>query len=171
MISPHLEPLDGEIDAVRVQVSENDLLLHFPYHKQAVDWVKRIEGAEYHSHDKSWSFVVTEDNTLALRDLVDELREFFRREQEKSELRELRRLDIADDVAARLEAGYGFPGLTIVPREGDVAISFPYSPKAIQIMRKVEGRRWDPDEKAWLLPADAEKQIRSALKALKKALR
>lgn len=84
MISPHLEPLDGEIDAVRVQVSENDLLLHFPYHKQAVDWVKRIEGAEYHSHDKSWSFVVTEDNTLALRDLVDELREFFRREQEKA---------------------------------------------------------------------------------------
>lgn len=166
----NLTDLEGDWGDLRVSVSDTDLVLYFSFNEEAIRCIKGVEGAEFNSSDKSWGLPITEDNWRTVRDTVDEIKEIFVREQAKAELREQMRQEIAEMVCARLERDFTYPRLKIGYNEGDITVSFPYSPKAVAIMRKVEGRRWDGEEKVWLLPADEEKKIRSALKALKKVI-
>ncbi|HEY9840741.1 MAG: hypothetical protein ACAI44_27330 [Candidatus Sericytochromatia bacterium] len=170
MLGTNLTDLEGEKDDVTVSVSETDAVLYFPYNEQAIALIKFVEGSEYNSGDKSWSLPITEENCHRVRDTIDGLREFFQREKGKAELRAQVQLEIADGVLERLQKDFDFPWLRLSALEGDIGVSFPYSAKAVAIMRKVEGRRWDGEEKVWRLPADEEKKIRTALKALRKAI-
>lgn len=164
----NLTDLEGDWGDLRVSVSDTDIVLYFSFNEEANGHIKQIEGAEFNSSDKSWSLPITEDNWRTVRDAVEYLKEVFERERGKAELREQRRHEIAEMVLARLQRDFTYPNLTLDYLEGDITVSFPYSVKAVAIMRKVEGRRWDGEEKVWLLPADEEKKIRTALKALKK---
>ncbi|PKL79422.1 MAG: hypothetical protein CVV27_01855 [Candidatus Melainabacteria bacterium HGW-Melainabacteria-1] len=170
MYGTNLTDLEGESGELRISVSDTDIVLYFPFLEAANQCIKGIEGAEFSSSDKSWSLPITDDNWRQVRDAVEAVREAFASEQRKAEHRAQVRLEIADMVLARLQRDFSHPKLNLDVVEGDISLSFPYSPKAVQIMRKVEGRRWDGEEKVWLLPADEEKKIRSALKALRKVI-
>lgn len=170
MLGPNLSDLEGEKAQVSVSVSDTDAVLYFPYSEGAIALVKRIEGAEYFSADKSWSLPINEHNCHDVRDTIEALREYFQRETAKAEQAEELRREMAGDVLERLQRDFERPGLRLDALEGDITVSFTYSTKAVAIIRKVEGRRWDGEEKVWRLPADQEKKIRSALKALGKVL-
>lgn len=165
-----LAPLEGEQDQVHVTLSDTDIGLNFPYHKSAVAAIKNIEGAQYHPSDKSWSLPITPRNLYAVRDGVEGLREFFRREVAKAEAREDMRLEIVDTVLESLAADFEHPRVTFDKQEGCVALGVPYDPKSIRLIKKIDGARWDSSDKVWLLPADAEKKIRTALKGIFKLL-
>lgn len=165
-----LERFAGEQDSVTVQLFENDMSLFFPYHKDAIEQVKKVEGAQYHGPDKSWSFIVTEDNWSDLQDLIVALRDFFRREQARAEHREQVQKDIASTVLERLQMDFDHPDLTLGYEDGYITVSFPYNPKALKVIKKVPERRWDGNEKVWLLPADLDRKIRSALQAILRTL-
>ncbi len=165
-----LAPLEGEQDEVAVTLSDTDLGLNFPYHKTAVSSVKGIEGSQYHPSDKSWSLPITPRNLYAVRDTVEGLREFFRREAAKAEAREEMRLEIVDTVLESLATDFEHPRVTFDKQEGCVALGVPYDPKSIRLIKKIDGARWDSSDKVWLLPADAEKKIRTALKGIFKLL-
>lgn len=170
MLGTNLSDLEGEKDQVSASVSDTDIVLYFPFLEEANRLVKQIDGAEYNSADRSWSMPITEENCDRVRDTVDSIREAFVREKGKAELREQNRIEIADMVLAKLQRDFSYPGLELSALEGDITVSVPYSAKAVAILRKVDGRRWDGDEKVWRLPADGEKQIRTALKSLRKVI-
>lgn len=170
MLGTDLTDLEGEWDDLRISVSDTDMVLYFTYNEEAIKHLKLIEGSEYNSSDKSWALPITEDNWREVRDAVSYIREVFERERGKAELREQMRLEIAEMVLGRLQRDFPHPNLKLDFAEGDITVKVPYSPKAIAILRKIEGRRWDGEEKVWRLPADEEKKIRSALKALKKVI-
>jgi len=165
-----LAKLEGEVDQVSVSVSDTDLVLYFPYHKEAIARLKQIEGAEYQASDKCWSLPVTPENSSALYDTVMELRELFRREQDKAEARVVYQEQIAADVLAQLEADFEHAQLSFSVQGGEIGIHLPYDPALIRQLKKVDGRRWDSSEKCWWLPADQERQIRSVLRAVLKQL-
>jgi hypothetical protein len=166
-----LVPLEGEIDQVSVGVSDTELTLLFPYHKGAIASVKAVEGSQYQPGDKAWSFTITARNVYALSDLVGSLRELFRREAGRAEAREDMRKEIADSVVESLREDFDHPRVSFEKQEGSVALTVPYDPKSIKLIKKIEGARWNSSDKVWLLPADAEKKIRSALNGIFKLLK
>ncbi len=170
MIALVLAPLEGDLDEVSVTLSDTDLGLNFPYHKTAVASIKQFEGSQYHPSDKSWSLPITPRNLYAVRDTVEGLREFFRREAAKAEARAEMRLEMVDMVLESLATDFEHPRVTFDKQEGCVALGVPYDPKSIRLIKKIDGARWDSSDKVWLLPADAEKKIRTALKGIFKLL-
>lgn len=165
-----LENLAGECDQVMVQLFESDLSLFFPYHKEAIERVKKVEGAEYHAPDKSWSFQVDENNWPQLQDLIIDLRDFFRREQARAGHRAMMQVEMAATVLEQLQADFDHPDLQLGEQDGCISVAFPYDPKAIKAIKKVPERRWDSETKAWLLPADLERKIRSVLQQIMRTL-
>ncbi|PIQ28537.1 hypothetical protein COW36_12815 [bacterium (Candidatus Blackallbacteria) CG17_big_fil_post_rev_8_21_14_2_50_48_46] len=170
MLENPLAELEGEIDEVRVQLFDEELSLHFPYHKSAVASVKAIEGAIYNPSDKSWCLPITPQNTYTVQDAVVSLRKFFRREVALAEQREEMRHEIADSVVEGLRSDFEHARVSFEKQEGCVALSIPYDPKSIRLIKKIEGARWDSSDKVWLLPADQERKIRTALKGIFKLL-
>lgn len=169
-IGTNLTDLEGDWGEMRVSVSDTDIVIHFPFNEEANAHIKAIEGSEYLSADKAWSLPITEENWRTVREAVEFVRDAIAREERRAEHQARMRVEMAEMVHARLDRDFGGGKISLGYNEGDITVSFPYSAKAVAIMRKVEGRRWDGEEKAWLLPADQEKKIRSALKALKKHL-
>lgn len=167
----NLSDLEGSWGELRVGVSATDMVLYFPFNEEANACLKQIEGVEYNGIDKSWSLPITDANQFQVRDAVATVREFLEQAQKKAEQQEARRHEMAEGVLQRLQHQFDYPGLSLDQAEGQILVSFPYSAKAVAIMRKIDGRSWDGDEKHWRLPADREKQIRNALRALGKVLR
>lgn len=170
MLGTNLSDLEGEKDEVSVSISDTDAVMYFPFNEEANALIKRIEGAEYNSADRSWSLPISEENCHQVRDAIEDVRECFQRARGKAEHRAQVQLEIAETVLAGLKRDFPYPNLKLDALEGDITVSFPYNAKAVQIIKKVDGRRWDGDEKVWRLPADEEKKIRSALKSLRKVI-
>lgn len=165
-----LSELEGTEDEVTVTVSESDLMVYFPYRPDAIADVKKVEGAEYHSQDKAWSLPVTPENTLELYDLIRGLRERFQREADQALVRIGYQRQIVDTVLEQLQTDFEHPELGLDKSGGSILVRFPYNAKCLKAIRKVDGREWDASEKAWRVPADAEKPLRQALKQILKQL-
>lgn len=170
MIRTDLSDLAGEWDQVLVQYCEDELVVAFPYHKQGLTKVKRIEGATWQAHDKSWSLPLNEGNALQVRDLVENLRELFRREQAKVEIQAEHCIEIAAEVCERLQADFDHSSLSWGYDGGEVSLGLPYCPEIIKQLKKIEGKRWDSGDKLWYFPADQEKKLRSVLRSVSRWL-
>lgn len=164
----NLTELEGTWGELKVSVSETDMVLSFPFNEAANFCLKQIEGHEYYAAEKCWSLPITEDNHHQLEDTVAYIQECLERAQAKAEHQALLRSEKAPKLAETLQSQFDNRLIKIDYEEGDITVSFPYHAKALGIIRKIDGRRWDGDAKAWYLPADQEKQIRNALKALSK---
>lgn len=113
--------------------------LAFPYHPELVGAVKELNGRRFDPETKCWSVPASS----------------------------------ATEVA-RLCARFGFvisDGATIAlsqenPTQGDTApvggtlsqhgarfhLKFAYDPEAVKAVKEINGRRWNPDEKVWVIP-------------------
>ncbi len=158
----HLQDWVQDEGPVKIKVFDQDVLLYFPYNHDAILEVKTIEGAEYAAHDKSWTLHVTEDNIRDVAAVIAELEKIFVAAEEKERKAQAHRVDIAEQVAERLQNRYQHRQLKIDYEEEWVTVSFPFHQKSINAIKKVDGRKWDSDEKRWLLPSDQERQMRSA---------
>ena len=170
MLEHPLTELEGEQDHVRVQLCEDELVLYFPYHKTALQTVKKLAGASYSASDKAWIIPLDTQNIYPVQDTILSLRKHFRREAVANEQRENWCREIAGTLAENLASDFEHPALQIDAEAGCISLSVPYDPKSIRLLKKIEGARWDSSAKVWLLPADEERKIRTTLKAVLKNL-
>lgn len=159
----HLQDWAQEEGPVKIKVFDQDILLYFPYNHDAILTVKTIEGAEYAAHDKSWTLTVTEENIKAIVGVIADLEHIFVEAEIKEKEQQQRRIDIAPLVLDRLQRRFEHLHLQLDAEDEWITVSFPYHQKSLNAIKKVDGRKWDGDEKRWLLPSDEERQIRSAL--------
>lgn len=166
----HLQDWEQDEGPVKIKVFEQDVLLYFPYHPEAVAAVKAVGEAEYAAHDKSWTLHVTEANQRQVAGLIAHLEQLFAEvEVLEAEARQ-RRQDIAPLVLQQLQGRFEHPRLELGAEDEHITVRFPYHVKAVNAIKKVDGRIWDGDEKCWRLPCDQERQIRSALAKILKLL-
>lgn len=159
----HLQDWAQEEGPVKIKVFDQDILLYFPYNHDAILTVKTVEGAEYAAHDKSWTLTVTEDNIKAVAGVIADLEHIFVEAESKAQEAQQRRLDIAPLVLDRLQRRFEHRHLELDAEDEWITVRFPYHQKSLNAIKKIDGRKWDGDEKRWLLPCDEERQIRSAL--------
>lgn len=170
MSTNHLTDLEGEWEGIRTSVTDTDLTITFPFLPEANDCMKALPGAIFDAADKFWSVPISPEIESDVRDAIMTIRELFQREKHKAEQRTIRQEEMADMVLGNLQREFEGTPLILDKDGGDITVRFPYNAKAVAILRKIDGRRWDGNEKIWRLPADAERQIRAAFKALKKIL-
>ena len=166
----HLQDWEQEEGPVKVKVFDQDVLLYFPYNHDAILEVKTIEGAEYAAHDKSWTLHVTEENIKDVAAVIGQLEAIFVDAEAKEKRAREHRQDISELVAERLQNRYQHRHLKIDAEDEWITVGFPFHQKSINAIKKIDGRKWDSEEKRWLLPSDQERQIRSALNKILKVM-
>jgi hypothetical protein len=166
----HLQDWAQDEGPIKIKVFDQDVLLYFPYNHDAILTVKTIEGAEYAAHDKSWTLTVTEDNIKAVAGVIADLEQIFVEAEIKEKAAQQRRIDIAPLVLERLQRRFEHRHLLLDAEDEWITVSFPYHQKSLNAIKKIDGRKWDGDEKIWRLPSDEERQIRSALAKILRVL-
>ena len=119
-------------------MSPQGFVISFPYDPKLVEAVKVFEGRRYEPGRKCWTVPLRHAAAVSA----------FAVEHDFGVT------DAAQEAISRPAANETFApqafGVTLV---GDsFYLKFKYSPALVEAVKKIEGRRWNPDEKMWSIP-------------------
>lgn len=147
-------------------IRNNVLVLKSPYDPTLVQKVRALSGAKWDGANKAWLFPPRTGDAL-----LDALgsREFALTNCARDLMAEPQGPSHQDDVhfksVSEVRAEQPKPPLTveITEHQGQYRVQFPYDAKLVEAIKSLPRRKFDPENKSWLVPADSADELRQAL--------
>jgi hypothetical protein len=130
-----------------VDFTDGRFVLVFPYDPALVAAVKEIDGRRFDPDSKTWNAPFS--SALQVR-AVCATHAFEASHMATTAFR-------ADEAP---EARTSPVGGTITQKAHRFLIKFPYDPDAVRAIKEINGRRWSPEDKVWLVPISSVRLVR-----------
>ncbi len=130
----------------RIDANPQGFVVSFPYDADLVAAVKEFEGRRYEPGSKSW--------TVPLRHAA-EVAQFAEERSFVFTDAGLRALQKPDVMRPVVEGDVG-----VAVMEGRFYVKFKYDKEQVETVKKIDGRRWHPDEKMWSIPFSSVRAFR-----------
>lgn len=119
--------------------ADGRFVVAFPYNPELVTAVKEIDGRRFDPTAKAWTV------PFASAPQVRALCDTYGFQPSHMAITAFR----SDEAP---EARTSPVGGTITQKGHRFRIQFPYDPDAVRAIKEINGRRWDPEEKVWVVP-------------------
>lgn len=137
---PKLEKSSDRKSNTRFATFDNGrFTLAFPYDPDVVASVKTLEGRRYDAETKVWSVPASSSAEVAL---LCARYGFSKSEGATSALTQ----EHPTQPDTKPVGG------TLTQHGARFHLKFPYDPEAVKAVKEINGRRWEPDEKVWVIP-------------------
>lgn len=129
-----------------VGFDHNGFVIQFPYDPELVTAVKAIPGRRYEPERKMWTA------PRASRSEVSALCAAHGFEASEA-------ARAAFDPSQPTDGNVAPVGGTITQHAAKFHLKFPYDPTAVAAIKEINGRRWDPEQRVWIVPITSIRQI------------